>query len=512
MSKRNSKSRVSPQASTPSLPKRWLSQSLESKFPALPESEKATSIQVFVFGASQSKSYRKHLEKYSSPWQRDSLLGSNSPLQSITNENGTLLLVHSRVHSVSNSFSPYGYHRDLGGAVFSQIKSFKKAYFHLEGLSPSEERGFFVGLELGAYHFKTLHQGKDSSENPQVLFNKKMKELGAAICEAGAINLARHLVNLPPNQMNPQTFVDVVTSLSFSKNMSVSVWDDKKLQSERMNLLLSVGAGSEHHPRLVHLRYRPQKFSGQPVVFVGKGITFDTGGLDIKPSSAMRLMKKDMGGAATLLGLAQWVDESQLRVACDFYFAMAENSVDSRAFRPSDIVQSRAGYRVEIDNTDAEGRLVLADALDVAVQQSGKDEPQCIVDVATLTGAIKVALGSEVAGLFSNNDNLAKKLLKACEASDDPAWRMPLVSKYFSSLSSPFADFKNSAEGFGGAITAALFLEKFVKKIPWAHFDIYAWADKSQGAFQAPGGNGQMVQGLIQFLKDLDKKPTRKSS
>ncbi|MFN8945511.1 MAG: leucyl aminopeptidase family protein, partial [Pseudobdellovibrionaceae bacterium] len=267
---------------------------------------------------------------------------------------------------------------------------------------------------------------------------------------------------------------------------------------------LAVGKGAENPPCFIHIRYRPVKMNknSRPIAFVGKGITFDTGGLDIKPSTAMRLMKKDMGGAASVLALAYWVDQMKYDRPCDFYLALAENGVDGKAFRPSDVIVSKAGYSVEIDNTDAEGRLVLADALCVAVNQVKKDEPEFVIDVATLTGAIKVALGAEVAGLFSNNNSLADELLKSSERFDDQMWRMPLVSKYFQNLSSPFADFKNSADGFGGAITAALFLEKFVQGKNWAHLDIYAWADRANGAITSAGGNGQAVQALIGFLKN----------
>jgi leucyl aminopeptidase len=252
----------------------------------------------------------------------------------------------------------------------------------------------------------------------------------------------------------------------------------------------------------VHLRYRPAKKSKRkPLAFVGKGITFDTGGLDIKPSSGMRLMKKDMGGAASVIATALWVAESAYEHPCDFYLALAENAVDAEAFRPSDVFTARNGLRVEIDNTDAEGRLVLADGLDVAVTQKGADEPECVIDVATLTGAIKVGLGAEIAGLFSNDDELANALTRAGHRAGDLNWRMPLYDKYFASLSSPFADFKNSGEGFGGAITAALFLQKFVRAKKWAHLDVCAWTDKAQGALQATGGSGQPVQCLIEFLE-----------
>jgi len=215
----------------------------------------------------------------------------------------------------------------------------------------------------------------------------------------------------------------------------------------------------------------------------------------------MRLMKKDMGGAAAVLALAYWADQSGYQAPCDFYLALAENSVDAKAMRPSDLYTSRAGHIVEIDNTDAEGRLVLADVMDVAVTQKGADEPEVIVDVATLTGAIKVALGAEIAGLFCNDDALALQLQKAGQRAGDLNWRMPLLNRYFSSLSSNFADFKNSADGFGGAITAALFLEKFCGGKKWAHLDVYSWNDKTTGALSFAGANGQPVQALIEWLK-----------
>jgi leucyl aminopeptidase len=282
----------------------------------------------------------------------------------------------------------------------------------------------------------------------------------------------------------------------------VTVWDDKKLASEKMGLHLSVGMGATHGPRMVHMKYRPTKKSGlKPIAFVGKGITFDTGGLDIKPSSAMRLMKKDMGGAASVIALALWASESQYPGPLDFYLALAENAVDANAFRPGDIVTARNGMKVEIDNTDAEGRLVLADVLDVACKQKGSDDPEFVIDVATLTGAIKVGLGAEIAGLFANDDDLAIELTKAGQRAGDLNWRMPLFDKYWGDLSSPFADCKNSGGGFGGAITAALFLQKFVGGKKWAHLDVYAWADRPSGAIGGSGGSGQPVQCLIEFLE-----------
>ncbi|MCK6598722.1 MAG: leucyl aminopeptidase family protein, partial [Bdellovibrionaceae bacterium] len=188
-------------------------------------------------------------------------------------------------------------------------------------------------------------------------------------------------------------------------------------------------------------------------------------------------------------------------VNIEIFLALAENSVDGKSFRPSDVIVSRSGQSVEIDNTDAEGRLVLADALDFVTREI--KELDSVINVATLTGAIKVALGAEIAGLFSNSDELSVQLLKSSQQSGDLCWRMPLVEKYAASLSSSFADFKNSSEGFGGAITAALFLQKFINNKNWAHLDIYAWNDKPTGSLSMSGGNGQGVQLLIEYLQHL---------
>jgi leucyl aminopeptidase len=230
-------------------------------------------------------------------------------------------------------------------------------------------------------------------------------------------------------------------------------------------------------------------------------VTFDTGGLDIKPSSNMRLMKKDMGGSAALAGLAHWLGEAQISLPVDIYLGLAENSVDGKSMRPSDVLIARSGMSVEIHNTDAEGRLVLADVLDVAVTQKNADEPSQVIDVATLTGAIKAGLGAEISGLFCNDDSLAKELESAGQLAGEPNWRMPLYSRYGRNMDSSFADIVNCVDGFGGAITAALFLEKFIRGKSWAHMDIYGWNDRAQGALTFAGGSGQAVQTLIEFLQ-----------
>jgi leucyl aminopeptidase len=215
----------------------------------------------------------------------------------------------------------------------------------------------------------------------------------------------------------------------------------------------------------------------------------------------MMAMKSDMAGAAAILGTLTALENLQPNVQVTALMMMAENAISGTAQRPSDVIKHYGGTTVEVINTDAEGRLVLADVMDVAVKQKGSDEPEFVIDIATLTGAIKVALGADVAGLFTNDDALANQLQSAGQKSGEPNWRMPLVQKYFGSMTSNFADFKNSADGFGGAITAALFLEKFCGDKKWAHLDVYCWNDKNTGALSFAGGSGQPVQSMIEWLK-----------
>ncbi len=467
-------------------------------------------------GARRAKEFKKIVEMHALEHQKKNILQSEKRQIYFSGLNGPVWILQNALltkgsHQGLIDESTYAWFRDQSGSAYTQIKShgLQNIQVHFIQCPETIVRALVIGFELAAYHFLSLYNGKpvtDLKINFQADQNKALSSLiiEKAQIEARSIQLARHLVNLPPNDLNPDLYEKIIfKQIHFPKTMSLAVWDQKKLEQENMNLILATGRGSGSAPRMIHLKYRPAKAtSKKPIAFVGKGITFDTGGLDLKPSSAMRLMKKDMGGSAAVLALAYWVAHSKYPRACDFYLALAENSVDAHAMRPSDLYRSRAGYLVEIDNTDAEGRLVLADVIDVAVtQKNKKDDPEILVDIATLTGAIKVALGADLAGLFSNDDTLAKQMNEAGQRAGDLNWRMPLVQKYFSSLSSNFADFKNSADGFGGAITAALFLEKFCRGKKWAHLDVYSWNDKTNGALSSVGGSGQPVQAMIEWLK-----------
>lgn len=403
--------------------------------------------------------------------------------------------------------SEYGMARDQVGAKL--IKHLSKKYqsldLYFDKISEDSLLGALVGIEMSQYSFKNSLaqlnsvQIKTNHKNINPILHKAQR-LGQSV------NLARHLVNLPPNSLNPVDYAKSIQKLfSKSSKIKVDVWDEKRLSKENLNLLNAVGQGSNTPPRLVRISYRPVKSNAKiknvPLAIIGKGITFDSGGLDIKPSSFMRLMKKDMGGSASALGLAYWLETSAHSKPVDIYLALAENAIGSRSFRPGDVYVARNGHKVEIDNTDAEGRLALADAITVAIDVS---KPEIIIDLATLTGAGKVALGSEVASLFCNDDKLQKDLLKSSQHTQDYAWPLPLFEKYNSMFSSSFADFANSASsGYGGAITAALFLKKFIDPAPisWAHFDIYGWKDSTEGAFADKGGNGQSVQALAHWIE-----------
>ena len=474
--------------------------------------------QLVVFGPEDKNALSQLLVTAAPAWKRSHEHFLNRDNFALETEHGPLWILYRRrpqgpfSHSGALEEPDYAWYRDQAGWALSQMKASGLAHVLIDfrGTDDASERGLLVGLELAAYNYKNLILGKEfdglptfSIKKMQGTWNKSVLEQAAV--EGQGLNMARHLVNVPPNFANPTSIAQFVRSkFPKSPEMKIEIWDVKRLEKEGMGLHVGVGQGSSHPPCMIRFRYRPKGKSQKPIAFVGKGVTFDTGGLDIKPSSAMRLMKKDMGGAAGVVGLALFAALSKIKVPMDFYLALAENSVDAASMRPSDVLQARNGQLIEIHNTDAEGRLVLADVLDVAVTEKGKDEPQMVIDLATLTGAIKTALGTEIGGLFSNHDELARELEAAGTRTGDLSWRMPLYSRYTSSFSTAFGDMVNAVDGWGGPITAALFLEKFVRNKPWAHFDIYAWADKPGGAMSSSGGNAQSVQSLIEFLKSKE--------
>lgn len=408
--------------------------------------------------------------------------------------------------------SSYALARDRVGDAIRRIEDYNIPAVQLDfrDLTENELCGALVGFEVAGYSYlrsRTNPKG-DKATEIQYYCQKLPPEIllkAAAIGES--INISRHLVNLPAKDLHPLSYAESMAELfKASTTTSVSIWGPEQLAQQKLSLLLAVGQGAEHGPCLVRIRYRPKKATKwkKPLAIIGKGITFDSGGLDIKPSSSMRKMKKDMGGSASAVGIAYWLEKTQFPGPCDIYLCIAENSVSAKSFRPGDIFTTRSGLRVEIDNTDAEGRLVLADGIQVALEEVDANEPFAIIDLATLTGAARVALGTDVGALFCNDRKLRDAVLDASERSGDYLWELPLFGSYIRMLKSPVADMVNSSSGgMGGAITAALFLKKFVGDKPWAHLDIYTWSDDGQRPLREKGANGQGVQCLIQLFEDL---------
>ena len=316
--------------------------------------------------------------------------------------------------------------------------------------------------------------------------------IGEGVCTG------RDLVNEPPNELYPESFADRAKAMSNEIGLKIKIMGPTQLTKMGANLIMAVGKGSEQKPRLVHMTYTPEKAADRkkkPIVFVGKGITFDSGGLCIKPASGMQGMKMDMGGAAAVMGAMHAIGRLKPNVPVHGILSCAENMPAANAYRLDDVVTSMQGLTVEINNTDAEGRLVLADALHYATAL----KPECIIDLATLTGAIVVALGGSV-GLFSNSDDLAGDLLMHSDNAGEDFWRMPLTEKLNDMLKSDIADTKNTGERAGGSITAALFLQKFVGDNTWAHLDIAGAAFGSSTAGAATkGGSGAAVATLVGF-------------
>jgi leucyl aminopeptidase len=334
-----------------------------------------------------------------------------------------------------------------------------------------------LGVRLRSYSFDRYKtKRKEGEERPSTA------KVAVAVEDVGAVRksfrsreavaegvvLARDLVNEPANVLYPEEFARRASGLK-KLGVNVDVLDDKAMKKLGMNALLGVGQGSERESRVVIMRWNGGKRREPPVAFIGKGVCFDTGGISIKPASGMEDMKGDMAGAACVVGLMHTLAERKAKVNAVGAIGLVENMPDGKAQRPGDIVTSMSGQTIEIINTDAEGRLVLADVLHYV---STRFAPKFMIDLATLTGAIMVALGQEYAGMFTNDDKLAQRLIEAGNATGERVWRMPLGPEYDKMIDSKFADMKNTGGRHGGAITAAQLLQRFVGKTPWAHLDI----------------------------------------
>ena len=356
--------------------------------------------------------------------------------------------------------------------------------------APHDARLAALAFAIGAYQFTRYRKAEPVNVRLNVPEGVDGEDLSRI---AEGVGLARDLINTPSNDMGPDQLEEAVRALGTVHGAKVDVTAGEKLAKD-FPLIHAVGMGSPRSPRLIDLTWGNE--ADPKVTLVGKGVCFDTGGLDIKPSSGMLNMKKDMGGAATSIALAHMIMSRKLNVRLRVLIPAVENSISGASFRPRDIYTSRKGITVEIGNTDAEGRLVLADALALA----DEEKPDFIADFATLTGAARVALGPELPAMFTDDDALAGDMAKSGMAENDPVWRLPLWKPYEALLDSKVSDTNNvSTGGLGGAITAALFLRKFVTAPSWLHFDIFAWTNSAKPG-RPEGAECQTARALYALL------------
>ena len=404
---------------------------------------------------------------------------------------------------------------NLGGAAMGKVPSSAAeavVFAELPGGAMRADRAADLaqGVALRAYAFdryKTKRKDDDKPEGGRKVTIAVADAAAArsAYARRGAVAdgvvMARDLVNEPANVLYPEEFARRAGALR-KVGCQIEVLDVPKMRKLGMNALLGVGQGSVCDSRVVVMRWNGGKKGDAPVCFIGKGVCFDTGGISIKPAGGMEDMKGDMAGAACVTGLMHALAARKARVNAVGVIGLVENMPDGKAQRPGDIVKSMSGQTVEIINTDAEGRLVLGDVIWYAAQRF---KPKFMVDLATLTGAIIVALGHEYAGMFANNDQLAERLTKAGEATGELVWRMPLAKEYDKLIDSKFADMKNTGGRMGGAITAAQFIKRFVDdKTPWAHLDIAGTGfDSRQNDINKSWGSGWGVRLLDQLVADF---------
>jgi leucyl aminopeptidase len=370
----------------------------------------------------------------------------------------------------------------------------KGGAYALEGENPPEAATrLALGWALGCYAF-TRYRARDKAWADLVW--PKNADRGKVERLARGIALARDLINTPAEDLGPPELAEAAQTLATRHGARYRVIVGEELLEQNYPAIHMVGRAAAKAPRLIDFTWGDE--NAPKLTLVGKGVCFDSGGLDLKPSGGMRLMKKDMGGAATLLGLASAVMDAKLPVRLRVMVPAVENAVSANAFRPLDIIKTRKGMTVEVGNTDAEGRLILCDALFEACSE----KPALLIDMATLTGAARTALGPELPALFANDDAVADELLRCGLAESDPLWRLPLWKPYRQMIVSPIADLNNVSEsGFAGAITAALYLDAFVTPgTPWLHIDTYAWNQKSRPG-RPEGGEALGLRALYALIE-----------
>lgn len=358
------------------------------------------------------------------------------------------------------------------------------------------------GLLLGPYRYTRFKSDPKPIKTQQiVLLGGSQSDVDRGVALAEATNLARDLQNEPPNSLTPDALARRAREVADVNGLECTIWDENEIEKRGFGGLVAVARGAFNPPRFIQLRHAPEGAVGK-IALVGKGVTFDSGGLSLKPANSMENMKSDMTGAAVVLSVMSSLKKLGIRAEVSAYIPTTENLPSGDSMKPGDVITHHNKMTTEVNNTDAEGRLILADALAYACEQT----PDVIVDIATLTGGIMVALGTRLTGMFATHDALSDELTAAAESAGEPMWRMPLVDDFKKDLDSDVADMKNSGPRWGSAIVAAIFLKQHVKKgIPWAHLDIAGtdWADKPHD-LGPKGGTGVMVRTLIKWLETRD--------
>lgn len=404
--------------------------------------------------------------------------------------------------------------RRASGAVTRTLKGVESVAFALPSDEPEQLQAVAEGALLGTYKF-TAYKSEASDQKDQKKQTARLLKsielvsdsnpkasaplLEAATAAAESVALAKNLINTPPSHLFPESFASFAQDVGRQKKLKVTVWDEKALHRDGFGGHIGVGKGSVNGPRLVKIEYRPARATSH-VALVGKGITFDTGGISLKPAASMMTMKSDMSGAAAVLAAIHGIASRGLKVNVTAWLAMAENMPSATAIKPSDVITMYGGKTVEVMNTDAEGRLVLADAIVAA----GEDQPDVIIDIATLTGAQMIALGTRTSGVMGDEE-IRQRVIDAAESTGELVWPMPIPDELKPSLKSQVADLSNIGERFGGMMTAAAFLREFVgtskdgATIPWAHIDIAgpSFNEASPYGYTGKEATGVMVRTLI---------------
>jgi len=444
-------------------------------------------IAITLISTSELESWKETLSKSQANWlEKNQFQAAAGEVLLFSDENGNVQNI--AAGRGKEEYDPW---------LFSKIAStLPKGVYHFE--TPLDD----MDADLAAFgwamaDYKFDHYLKEKKQTKAVLAVPENCDHAYVSSIVRGVSLARDLVNTPTCDMGPPELAEVASNLASLFGAKIDITVGESLLKKGLNTIHTVGRAAEKEPRLIDIRWGDE--NAPKVTLVGKGVCFDTGGLDIKPSNAMLTMKKDMGGAAHVLGLAQMIMESELDVRLRVLIPAVENNISGNAFRPGDIIKSYKGTTIEVGNTDAEGRLVLCDALALA----SEEKPEIMMDFATLTGAARVALGTDVPPYFCEDKNLSDEIRRYSIDEHDPLWPLPLYKPYKKLLASNVADMNNvGSTGFGGAITAALFLQHFVgDDIPWIHFDVYAWNAGARTG-RPKGGEAMGIRAVFQYLCD----------